>query len=264
MSEQLQHTTCRNPQTWSYTLDSRRENQRTSVSTFILCFFFPVALQSLNDLGRLTYRRFLELFRHMVGLLGRVISPSQGLYLHRTTQHRKTRTNIHALSGIRTHDPSNQPAKTHASDCTATVTGFIFFFTIYKYTDKMLYFYRKSAINNCCSHKSVVVYCTVTWSETVRWEWHSGVKWYNPYYWQTYSSNGFKFRAVRLVMLVIQLQWKMACCDSAVFMALCAKVCFVVFLLRVYSYSLSVSSVKDLRSVYWNRYPLKTLKVSHN
>jgi hypothetical protein len=83
-------------------------------------FFFPVALQSSKDLGRLTYRRFLELFRHMVRLLGRVISPSQ-------TQHRKTRTNIHALSGIRTHDPSNQPAKTHASDRTATVTGKNFF-----------------------------------------------------------------------------------------------------------------------------------------
>jgi hypothetical protein len=82
-----------------------------------------VALQSLKDLGRLTYRRFLELFRHMVGLLGRVISPSQGLYLHRTTQHRKTRTNIHPFSGIRTHDPSNQPVNTHASDRTATVTG---------------------------------------------------------------------------------------------------------------------------------------------
>jgi hypothetical protein len=83
----------------------------------ILCiqlFFFPVALQSLKDPGRLTYRRFLELFRHMVGLLRRVISPSQGLYLHRTTQHRKMRKNIHALRGIRTHDPSNQPAKTHA------------------------------------------------------------------------------------------------------------------------------------------------------
>jgi hypothetical protein len=66
---------------------------------------------------------FLSYFRQTVGLLGRVISPSQGLYLHRTTQHRKTRTNIHALSGIRTHDPSNQPAKTHASDRTATVTG---------------------------------------------------------------------------------------------------------------------------------------------
>jgi hypothetical protein len=58
----------------------------------------------------------------MVGLLGRVISPSQGLYLHRTTQHRKTRTNIYALNGIRTHDPSNKPAKTHASDRTGTVT----------------------------------------------------------------------------------------------------------------------------------------------
>jgi hypothetical protein len=86
-------------------------------------FFCSVALLSLKDLGCLTYRRFLELFRHMVGLLGWVISPSQGLYLHRTTRHRKTQTNIHALSGIQTHDPSNQPAKTHASERTATVTG---------------------------------------------------------------------------------------------------------------------------------------------
>jgi hypothetical protein len=89
----------------------------------LVIFFFSVALQSLKDLGRLTYRRFLELCRHMVGLLGRVISPSQGLYLHRRAQHRKTRTNIHVLSGIRTYDLSNQPAKTHASDGTATVTG---------------------------------------------------------------------------------------------------------------------------------------------
>jgi hypothetical protein len=86
-------------------------------------FFLSCGSTVLLDPGRLTYRRFLEPFRHMVGLLGRVISPSQGLYLHRTTQHGKTRTNIHALSGIRTHDPRNQPAKTHASDRTATVTG---------------------------------------------------------------------------------------------------------------------------------------------
>jgi hypothetical protein len=72
---------------------------------------FPVAQQSLKDLGCLTYKRFLYLFRHMVGLLGRIISPSQGLYLHRPTQHRKTRTYIHALGGIRTHDPGNQLAK---------------------------------------------------------------------------------------------------------------------------------------------------------
>jgi hypothetical protein len=69
----------------------------------------------------------------MVGLLGRVISPSQGLYLHRATQHRKTRTNIHALSGIRTHDSSNQPAKTHASDRTATVTGSILLLLPFNY-----------------------------------------------------------------------------------------------------------------------------------
>jgi hypothetical protein len=86
----------------------------------------PVALQSLKDPGRLTYTRFLKPFRLTVGLLGRVISPSQGLYLHKTTQHRKTRTNIHALGWIRTHDPSNQPAKTHASDRMATVTGTLY------------------------------------------------------------------------------------------------------------------------------------------
>jgi hypothetical protein len=85
--------------------------------------FFSCGSTVLQDPDRLTYRRFLELFRHTVGLLGRVISPSQGLYLHRTTQHWKTRTNIHALSGIRTHNPSNQPAKTQASDRTAGVTG---------------------------------------------------------------------------------------------------------------------------------------------
>jgi hypothetical protein len=85
--------------------------------------FFHVALQSFRTMAASRIGGFLNYFRHMVGLLGRVISPSHGLYLHRTTQHRKTRTNIHASSGIRTHDLSNQLAKTHASDRTATVTG---------------------------------------------------------------------------------------------------------------------------------------------
>jgi hypothetical protein len=107
-------------------------------------FFSPVALQSLKDLGRLRYSRFLQLFIHMVGLLGRVISPSQSLYLHRTTQYRKTRTNIHSLSGIRTHDPSNQPAKIHVSDRTATVTGKYQHFTIF-YSSTAL------AISSCTS-----------------------------------------------------------------------------------------------------------------
>jgi hypothetical protein len=86
-------------------------------------FFFLWLYSHLWTLAASHIGGFLNYFRHVVGLLERVISPSQGLYLHRTTQHRKMQTNIHALSRIRTHDPSNQPTKTHASDHTATVTG---------------------------------------------------------------------------------------------------------------------------------------------
>jgi hypothetical protein len=38
-----------------------------------------------------------------------------------TGQHNTERTNIHTLSGIRTHDPSIQAVKTHALDTAATV-----------------------------------------------------------------------------------------------------------------------------------------------
>jgi transcriptional regulator of met regulon len=38
---------------------------------------YPVALQSLKDLGRITHGKFLKVFRHLVGLLRR--GPSQGL-----------------------------------------------------------------------------------------------------------------------------------------------------------------------------------------
>jgi hypothetical protein len=47
-------------------------------------------------------------YTQSVGLLGRVISPSQDRYLH-TGQHKhkiNADTNIHVLNGIRTHDPS--------------------------------------------------------------------------------------------------------------------------------------------------------------
>jgi hypothetical protein len=53
--------------------------------------------------------QFRNHFSQMVGLLGWGISPSQGRYLN-TGQHRQNKrihiSNIHALSGIRTHDPS--------------------------------------------------------------------------------------------------------------------------------------------------------------
>lgn len=37
-----------------------------------------------------------------------------GLCRHKTTQHVNTKKNMHASSGIQTHDPSKQVAKTHA------------------------------------------------------------------------------------------------------------------------------------------------------
>jgi len=49
----------------------------------------------------------------LVGLLGRGIGPSQGLYLHRTAQHRKTLTYIHTSSGIRTRDPGFRAVQDH-------------------------------------------------------------------------------------------------------------------------------------------------------
>jgi hypothetical protein len=51
---------------------------------------------------------FVIFFTQSVGLLGRGISPPQGRYLH-TEQHKhriNTHTDIHASSGIRTHDSS--------------------------------------------------------------------------------------------------------------------------------------------------------------
>jgi hypothetical protein len=58
--------------------------------------------------------QFRNNFSRMVGLLGRVTSPSQSRYLH-TGQH-KHRINahtpkVHALSGIRTHDPGVQASE---------------------------------------------------------------------------------------------------------------------------------------------------------
>jgi hypothetical protein len=50
--------------------------------------------------------QFLNLFRQSVGLLGRGISPLQGPYLHKEQQTQNKRTHIHAMSGIRAHDPS--------------------------------------------------------------------------------------------------------------------------------------------------------------
>jgi hypothetical protein len=53
----------------------------------------PVPIQNLTS-------QLMKLFGYLVGLLGWGISLTQGLYVHRTTQHRKMQTRIHAPSVI--------------------------------------------------------------------------------------------------------------------------------------------------------------------
>jgi hypothetical protein len=60
-------------------------------------------------LGSDLFFSFVIFFTLSVGMFERAISPSQGRYLH--TEHHKNKkknayTDIHALSGIRTNDPS--------------------------------------------------------------------------------------------------------------------------------------------------------------
>lgn len=89
-------------------------------------YLFTYLLRGFTDLlrtlGAAHMRGFLRLFRHLVGLVGRAISPSTCLYMHRTTQDRKTRTSNRALSAIRTHNSSVRTIETHSPDCAATVT----------------------------------------------------------------------------------------------------------------------------------------------
>jgi hypothetical protein len=66
--------------------------------------------------------RYLNhILRHTVGLPGRVISRSQGLYLHRTTQHRKTKGKHPSPERDSNPRTSVRAPKLHASD--RTVNG---------------------------------------------------------------------------------------------------------------------------------------------
>jgi hypothetical protein len=67
-------------------------------------------------------------YHNIIKILGRTplderSARHKGLYLNTKTQHRKTRTSIHALSGIRTHDLIVQAIETYASDRAPTGTG---------------------------------------------------------------------------------------------------------------------------------------------
>jgi hypothetical protein len=95
---------------------------------------FPRGSTVLGEPWLSPYEVSKPLFRPLVGLLGRGVGPSQGLYLHRTTQHTKTRISIHALSGIRTHDNSSFLCSRHVSLILKKITS-----TKFAYFSKICY-----------------------------------------------------------------------------------------------------------------------------
>jgi hypothetical protein len=82
----------------------------------LLLLFIPLSLRTEHRAStvprhpRLLFQ-FLRSIRHLIGLPGGGISPEQGTYLHRTTQHRKTQTHIHAPRRIRNCDPTVRAAE---------------------------------------------------------------------------------------------------------------------------------------------------------
>jgi hypothetical protein len=97
-----------------------------SVNSFIHSFIHQWLCRPL--LGPGYFISFIIFFTETVGLLGWVISPSQGRHLH--TGQQKHRINAHAdilgLSGIRIHDAAFELVKTiHALDRAATVIGLV-------------------------------------------------------------------------------------------------------------------------------------------
>jgi len=112
----------------------------------------------------------MNLFGHLMGLLCRGISPTQGLYLRVTTQHRKTQTHTHiyASRGIRTHDPSVRAAEDSTSLRLRGHWGrskFVVFFVITPYSVMDMY---EGFGGPCCLHlqglraSSVLRYPTTT------------------------------------------------------------------------------------------------------
>lgn len=68
---------------------------RRQAYTSLMKWFLLLQLLRIRRFDLLKLRiisEIMNLFRHMIGILGREISSTQGLYLHRSAQHRKKRT----------------------------------------------------------------------------------------------------------------------------------------------------------------------------
>jgi hypothetical protein len=88
-------------QKWIY--NSTYDTGKTKLPFFFLWRYSPYLGLGLPPWNSPFHFSFLDL-RRSIGLLGRVISSSQGLYLYTNTEKHTLILNIHALSGIRTHD----------------------------------------------------------------------------------------------------------------------------------------------------------------
>jgi hypothetical protein len=107
---------------WPLHKDSRKRNYHNLIIFYIL----PLIPYSYG----FEVIFILWIYSQSVGLLGRVLGPSQGLYLN-TGQHKHRKThkythtpNIHARSGFEPTITESERAKTvHALDRSATVTG---------------------------------------------------------------------------------------------------------------------------------------------
>jgi hypothetical protein len=101
--------------------------------TELVCYFFFFSIALPAHSGPRPLIQFRNHFSQAVGLLGRVISPSQGLYLtqgntHTEWTHTHTHTHTHQISmpwlGFEPTIPASKRVKTvHALDRAATVTG---------------------------------------------------------------------------------------------------------------------------------------------
>jgi hypothetical protein len=92
-------------------------------SLWLIIYIFIIIVISDSTVLVRTLAATHSRFRNVIKTLGLTLmtpldewsAHRKGLYLRRTTQHRNTKTNIHASSGIRTQDPSNQAAKTYVN-----------------------------------------------------------------------------------------------------------------------------------------------------
>jgi hypothetical protein len=98
---------------WASTIKLCQDHFLPNPFQFIVHLSSSVALQSLYEPWPPHTGSFVILLRNLVGLLWASDQPVAKASIH-SRQYKNTKTNIHASSGIRTHDPTNQEAKTYA------------------------------------------------------------------------------------------------------------------------------------------------------